>query len=137
MEAKFTKGPWDIGANTNTYKPALPDTCARLEALGMPVDFEAMSVGCDGGQMALIPLDESNEANAHLIAAAPEMYKELEKAAILLRLLTVRQVIEAGDDAIKAAGLNPWCMNEGLATGDEPISTTLIDCALAKARGES
>lgn len=41
-----------------------------------------------------------------------------------LRLLqecppTVRQIIEAGDRAIDAAGLNPWAMNEGLATGDE------------------
>jgi hypothetical protein len=41
-----------------------------------------------------------------------------------LRLLqecppTVRQIIEAGDRAIDAAGLNPWCMNEGLAEGNE------------------
>jgi len=41
-----------------------------------------------------------------------------------LRLLqecppTVRQIIENGDRAIDAAGLNPWAMNEGLATGDE------------------
>ena len=37
----------------------------------------------------------------------------------LLELLTVRQVIEAGEPYITAAGLNPWCINEGLATGDE------------------
>jgi hypothetical protein len=41
-----------------------------------------------------------------------------------LRLLqecppTVRQIIEAGDRAIDAAGMNPWCMNEGLAEGNE------------------
>lgn len=41
-----------------------------------------------------------------------------------LRLLqecppTVRQIIEAGDRAIDAAGLNPWGMNEGLAEGSE------------------
>ena len=41
-----------------------------------------------------------------------------------LRLLqecppTVRQIIEAGNRAIDAAGLNPWCMNEGRAEGDE------------------
>jgi len=41
-----------------------------------------------------------------------------------LRLLqecppTVRQIIEAGDRAIDAAGINPYAMNEGLATGDE------------------
>lgn len=41
-----------------------------------------------------------------------------------LRLLqecppTVRQIIEAGDRAIEAAGINPLEMNEWLATGDE------------------
>lgn len=38
----------------------------------------------------------------------------------LLSLLTVRQVIEAGPEYIEAAGLNPWCIAEGRATGDEP-----------------
>ncbi len=37
----------------------------------------------------------------------------------LLRLLTVKQVIGAGDAAIAAAGLNPWCLKEGLAEGTE------------------
>lgn len=47
--------------------------------------------------------------------------KALQRAEKLVPLLTVRQVISAGDDAIEAAGLNPWCINEGLATGDECI----------------
>ena len=38
----------------------------------------------------------------------------------LLRQLTVKQVIEAGDAAIDAAGLNPWCLKEGLVEGSEP-----------------
>ncbi len=45
------------------------------------------------------------------------------RARPLVALVTVRQVIEAGDREIDAAGLNPWCINEGLATGDEKIST--------------
>lgn len=45
----------------------------------------------------------------------------LERAERLVRLLTVRQVIDAGDDAIEAAGLNPWCIAEGRADGDERI----------------
>ena len=49
---------------------------------------------------------------------------DLLAALRCLRLLqecppTVRQIIEAGDRAIDAAGLNPWCMNEGLAEGNE------------------
>lgn len=60
----------------------------------------------------------------------------LERARPLVALLTVRQVIEAGDDAIAAAGLNPWCMNEGLARGDEPIGAHFIERAIATAKGE-
>jgi hypothetical protein len=38
----------------------------------------------------------------------------------LLRTLTVRQAIAAGDEVNDACGLNPWCMNEGRADGSEP-----------------
>lgn len=44
---------------------------------------------------------------------------DLKNILPLLRLLTVRQVIEAGEPYITASGINPWCINEGLATGDE------------------
>jgi hypothetical protein len=46
----------------------------------------------------------------------------LRRCAVLVRLLTVRQVIEAGDEAIEAAGLNPYAINEGRATGDERLN---------------
>ena len=50
--------------------------------------------------------------------------KALERALRALRLLsecppTVRRIINAGDSAIEASGLNPWCMNEGAADGSE------------------
>lgn len=61
---------------------------------------------------------------AELIAAA-------KRADVLVRLLTVRQVIEAGDEAIDAAGLNPYCMNEGLAEGHERIGFWHLSSALA------
>lgn len=47
---------------------------------------------------------------------------ERDRFRLLASLLTVRQVIEAGDEYIEAAGLNPWCMREGLATGEERIT---------------
>jgi hypothetical protein len=47
----------------------------------------------------------------------------IDRARRLIGLLTVRQVIFAGDEAIEAAGINPWAVNEGLASGDEPIDT--------------
>ena len=50
----------------------------------------------------------------------------------LLRQLTIKQVIEAGDVAIDAAGLNPWCLKEGLAEGTEPaVSEWRINEAVA------
>lgn len=58
----------------------------------------------------------SHDDLARLVEAA-QMVAAL---APLLRLITVRQVIKAGDNCIRAVGLNPWAMNEGLATGDEP-----------------
>jgi hypothetical protein len=38
----------------------------------------------------------------------------------LLRKITIRQVLDSGDEVISASGLDPWCINEGRATGDEP-----------------
>lgn len=67
----------------------------------------------------------SNEIRNTTVAALRARVAELEAAVArcrpLLALLTVRQVIEGGDDAIQASGLNPWCINEGRATGDERI----------------
>jgi hypothetical protein len=54
----------------------------------------------------------------------------LERTTKLASLLTVRQVINAGDEYIDAAGLNPWCMNEGLAPGEESISVDFARAAL-------
>jgi len=36
---------------------------------------------------------------------------------------TIRQILEEGDIAINLSGLNPWCVNEGLSTGDEKFSS--------------
>ena len=63
-----------------------------------------------------------------------QLVDELKKAQILLRLLTVQQVIESGGPFIEASGLNPWCLNEGLSTGNERLSTWQIDAALAAAK---
>lgn len=38
----------------------------------------------------------------------------------LLKMLTVRQVIQHSDEAIHACGINPYCINEGRADGSEP-----------------
>lgn len=57
-----------------------------------------------------------------------------ERAQLLLRGLTVGAVMERGIEAINAAGLNPYCVNEGRASGQERISTDWLDAAIAAAK---
>lgn len=65
----------------------------------------------------------------------PDLVSALERAEHLVRLLTVRQVlIEGTSHAIIASGLNPWAINEGLATGDERVDAHFIGAAIAPAR---
>lgn len=70
-------------------------------------------------------------------ATIEALVEALERAQVLARLVTVRQAINAGDDAIEASGLNPWAMNEGLADGTESVRTDFIDSALLLARGSA
>jgi hypothetical protein len=58
----------------------------------------------------------------------------LERALKLVPLLTVRQAIEAGDEATRAAGLNPWAINEGRADGSEKLSAWWIAHALERVK---
>lgn len=74
-------------------------------------------------------LDGLNET-ATLHAQIARMKGALERAEVLCRLVTVRQVIEAGNEAIDAAGLNPYCINEGRAEGHEKIGCYFIEAAL-------
>lgn len=64
----------------------------------------------------------------------PPPYLAVVEAARKMRklagLVTVRQVIEAGDEYIEVAGLNPYCMNEG-ADGDAKIDHWRFDAALS------
>jgi hypothetical protein len=61
-----------------------------------------------------------------------ELLAVLKRAKVLVELLTVRRVMDAGDEAIDAAGLNPWCLNEGLATGEESISADFVEREIVK-----
>ena len=65
--------------------------------------------------------------------AAPELLKALKRLLVIAKLVTVRQVIEAGDEAINAVGLNPWVLNEGLARGDESVDLTFARHAIEEA----
>lgn len=62
-----------------------------------------------------------------------DLVKALERVTAIARLVTVRQVL-ADEQALEASGLNPWCVNEGLATGDERVSLWFVDAAVQRAR---
>ena len=57
-----------------------------------------------------------------------------ERAKLLLRGLTVSEVMDRGMEAINAAGLNPYCINEGRASGQERISTDWLEVAISSAK---
>lgn len=80
----------------------------------------------------LITLDSIvNKTNSHdaLVAA-------LKRAKAVMKPKTIREIIQSGDDCISASGLNPYCMNEGLASGDEDFDCDFIDEALKQAGAE-
>lgn len=66
--------------------------------------------------------------NAELLGAL-----KLAKTLLDLGHITVGMVFDAGIETVNAVGLNPWCMREGLAAGDEPISLWEIEHAIENA----
>lgn len=104
------------------------------ERLRLPVS-ESMFVRKSGMLRALFAeRTEAADELARLKRANASLRAGLERADVLVSLLTVRQVIEAGDRAIDAAGINPWLMNEGLAAGNEHISPSFMNSAIASIR---
>ena len=81
-------------------------------------------IGPEGGDPVAVTV-AATEAQADALTAYPDTIAALEeaikRAAVLVPLLTVGQVFAAGMEAIEAAGLDPWCMNEGLANKDSTI----------------
>lgn len=99
MNKKYTAGPWTIGVRLSRYQAmgSNPREIERLAALGK-VDFEAISIGTESGQVALVPLDESTIENAMLMAAAPELLEALEMFVNLdgrNRLCHVKEIARA------------------------------------------
>lgn len=70
-EAKFTKGPWFVG-NYNNLRSSEQDKYSSI---------------CVNVSMTLAHDKQNSEytANANLIAAAPEMYKEIERDIEILK----------------------------------------------------
>jgi hypothetical protein len=83
-----------------------------------------------------VPKDEQ-KANAEFIVRACNSHEQLvlacERLLKIARTVTVRQAISAGQEVIDATGLNPWCLNEGLATGDEHLCLHFAEDAIRNA----
>lgn len=77
--SKHTPGPWMVAPRIGRYQvtPASERERHQLASINA-LEFDALSVGTSNGQVAMIPLDESNRANANLIAAAPDLLRALE-----------------------------------------------------------
>ena len=83
-QVKHTMGPWTINPHKGVYSVVgtlAPDHQREREAIIKRLGkdrFEALSIGTSSCQVAIIPLDESSEANASLIRAAPDLLEIAE-----------------------------------------------------------
>ena len=108
-EAKFTKGPWKA-----TYDSQLQ---ALIEIYNTE-DRILVAVLPDRGTVEAMP---EIEANANLIAAAPDMYEALEQMEPLIN---------------NSTGIVGYYMNGNIAKWNDFDVTRIIGNALRKARGE-
>ena len=108
MERKWTPGPWEVDDAGDVHS----------KHLGYAYSFVAISTGEDyGGYYGdNADVDLQKKANAHLIAAAPDLYEALEE-------------------------LNDWIFNPGPEEDEteESVLATFekVKAALAKARGDT
>ena len=99
-ETKHTPGPWNLSkpdvesGNTDDYLIWVPAELGRYEI----VERVGGQV-YDHGTGEYLDYSEV-EANAHLIAAAPELYDELEQAARVLDALSVNAVAKNLADSV-------------------------------------
>lgn len=117
METKFTKGPWFTEYRENQSGMYNQDV---FDANGKTICecswYEAeTTIEIDGEVRRAI--GTNREANAHLIAAAPEMYATLER--VISNYQTVASLVE----------------QQGYETSYSK-DVAIIDALLAKARGE-
>lgn len=112
MSGQHTKGPWRVEQDTTLIWGACNPNDASNYGMGYPI-AEARITPINS-RWAAGPDPDTGEANARLIAAAPEMFEALE---------TVMQWVKAWD--------------VGFLFDDEwPADEAKINAAIAKARGQ-
>ena len=77
-EAKFTKGPWRVGPISAINGNVV--SLHRIECKGGLIGYGGFNSGFPDGAPGGPGPQVMNIANAHLIAAAPEMYEEMQWA---------------------------------------------------------
>lgn len=113
---KFTPGPWSIECWRDR-----PNAFHNVEAAGLAYPQN---------KVALVDTDsQAATANAHLIAAAPDLYAALE---------TMERRYCAALDIIRTLGRgDPEDPNDGQPDPETSTAVLAARAALAKARGES
>ena len=102
--SKFTAGPWEA---------AVSDTHDKR-----------LAVWADGGmagatQVAILPPEfSSTKANAHLIASAPDMFRDLNEAANLIDFLSVHLEGRMGEGALMDMQVKAESWRETLAKAE-------------------
>lgn len=81
MNARHTSGPWTVEINHATGKPEFIRAFVKDDVMGGEM-YDIANVWCDETGNA--------EANAHLIAAAPELFVALEQAYYSLKLAAAK-----------------------------------------------
>ena len=108
-ETKFTPGPWAVNVVTTTT-----ENCSGQIVQRGGIAYIKADTGHE--EVAVLYSEKNQSANAHLIAAAPELYESLREMFIAFNL------------AIIHAQISPGTENSDIANRAER--------ALAKARGE-
>lgn len=94
-ETKFTPGPWQLCAHLKNINEEIGCSCGYRGVIFGPEDagfaicqpgHEPSPAGQEGTEPPRYPR-ETEIANAHLIAAAPDLYEALEKATLELKQL--------------------------------------------------
>ena len=104
-----------------------------IEVYGPYEDYDYAVRYLDGEVNALFESDLEPDGAQAALDVLEGTLAALERAAALVRLLTVGQVMDAGDGAIAASGLDPWAVNEGKARRGDAIDAGWLDHARARA----
>lgn len=75
-QQEMYSAPWNIAPRNCEYTatPKEPDLIIKLAIYGYDKPFECMAIeNHEGKPVCIIPMDESNAANAYVMVAAPEL----------------------------------------------------------------